>query len=71
MEKSTFQSSRVGVILLILIDFVCSKWSSTSENSEKDLFSACRWGGGGSVLNKGKNDFFVCNWGPMSLGKNR
>ena len=35
MEKSTFQSLEgAGVILLIFINFVCSKWSSTSENSE-------------------------------------
>ena len=73
MEKSTFQSrgGGGGVFLLIFIDIVYSKWSSTSEKSERDIFSACP--GGGGCLKQGEKiiifHFFCLQWGPMSLGE--
>ena len=74
MEKSTLQSRTGGggggVFLLIFIDIVYSKWSSTSEKSERDIFSACP--GGGVFKTRGKNYyyfFFVCIEAPCHWGK--
>ena len=73
MEKSTFQSRMGGgVFLLIFIDIVYSKWSSKSEKSERDIFSACP-GGWGVFKTRGKNYYYffflVCNEAPCHWGK--